>query len=81
MCNVNGAHVKPVQEYELPYPLQKMNGETEDAWALLDGKRIVVLKLRNQREARDVPSGSRLENAECAVALQGQEDQYGSARR
>ena len=32
-------------EYELPYPLQKEDGEKEDAWALKDGKGVIVLKL------------------------------------
>ena len=38
--------MNPVQEYEMPYPLQKDAGEEEDAWGLKDGKGVVVLKLR-----------------------------------
>ena len=41
-----GHDVNPVQEYEMPYPLQKDAGEEEDAWVLKDGKGVVVLKLR-----------------------------------
>ena len=41
-------YVKLVQEYELPYPCQKEEGEKEDAWALKDGKGGIVLKLRFQ---------------------------------
>ena len=43
---VLGHDVNPVQEYEMPYPLQKDAGEEEDAWVLKDGKGVVVLKLR-----------------------------------
>ena len=43
---VLGHDVNPVQEYEMPYPLQKDAGEEEDAWVLKDGKDVVVLKLR-----------------------------------
>ena len=43
---VTGHHVKMVQEYELSYPLQKEEGEKEDAWALKDDKGVIVLKLR-----------------------------------
>ena len=43
---VLGLDVNPVQEYEMPYPLQKDAGEEEDAWVLKDGKGVVVLKLR-----------------------------------
>ena len=47
MCvTVLGHDVNPVQEYEMPYPLQKDAGEEEDAWVLKDGKGVVVLKLR-----------------------------------
>jgi len=48
VCVGNGHHVKLDQEYELPYPLEKADGETEDAWALKDGKGVIVLKLRFQ---------------------------------
>ena len=41
-----GHDVNPVQEYEMPYPLQKDAGEEEDAWVLKDGKGVVVLKSR-----------------------------------
>ena len=35
------------QEYEFPYPLQKNDGEDEDAWAIKDaGNGRTVLKLR-----------------------------------
>ena len=43
---VVGHDVNAVQEYEMPYPLQKDAGEEEDAWVLKDGKGVVVLKLR-----------------------------------
>ena len=47
MCvTVLGHDVNPVQEYEMPYALQKDAGEEEDAWVLKDGKGVVVLKLR-----------------------------------
>ena len=48
VCVGNGHHVKLDQERELPYPLEKADGETEDAWALKDGKGVIVLKLRFQ---------------------------------
>ena len=38
-------HTQP-QDYELPYPLQKADGDTEDAWALKDASEATVLKLR-----------------------------------
>jgi hypothetical protein len=38
-------HTQP-QDYELPYPLQKADGDTEDAWALKDASDATVLKLR-----------------------------------
>ncbi len=38
-------HTQP-QDYELPYPLQKADGETEDACALKDASDATVLKLR-----------------------------------
>ena len=41
-----GHDMNPVQEYEMPYPLQKDAGEEENAWVLKDGKGVVVLKLR-----------------------------------
>ena len=37
---VLGHDVNPVQEYEMPYPLQKDAGEEEDAWVLKDGKAL-----------------------------------------
>jgi hypothetical protein len=37
--------VASIQNYELPYPLQKADGETEDAWALKDASDATVLKL------------------------------------
>ena len=43
---VVGHDVNAVQEYEMPYPLQKDAGEEEDAWVLKDGRGVVVLKLR-----------------------------------
>ena len=38
-------HTQP-QDYELPYPLQKADGDTEDAWALKDASDATVLKFR-----------------------------------
>jgi len=34
------------ESYELPYPLQKDEGESEDGWALKDANGKTVLRLR-----------------------------------
>ena len=44
-CTHTHTHTQP-QDYELPYPLQKADGDTEDAWALKDASDATVLKLR-----------------------------------